>query len=380
MLSPTYLTGVAENVVEIYARVEANIMADIARRIVKAGYITATARWQIEKAKIFTDHVGKIDKLLADATGKSEAEIRRLMAEAGVTALEYDDRIYLKAGKKPTPIKESPLLNGIILQGTDNTLALVGKYTKTTSITSVTALNNALDRAYLQIMSGAFSKDVAIKTAVNDLARRGITKMAYPSGEKASLESGVRRAVLTGVNQTAGKLQIARMDEMKCELVETSSHPGARPEHAEWQGKVFALHGSHDGYENFYEATGYGTGPGLCGWNCYHSFYPFFKGASQRIASEDPSKDAGSTNDKDYENMQKQRYYERRIREAKKEQYTLDEARKATNDPDLKESLGKDADKAQQKVRDRQRSMREFLNETGGRRHYDREWTAGYNK
>ena len=29
-------------------------------------------------------------------------------------------------------------------------------------------------------------------------------------------------------------------------------------------------------------ATGYGTGPGLCGWNCRHNFYPFYPGVSFR--------------------------------------------------------------------------------------------------
>lgn len=37
--------------------------------------------------------------------------------------------------------------------------------------------------------------------------------------------------------------------------------------------------GAEDGerYEDFEAATGYGTGPGLCGWNCRHNFYPFYK-------------------------------------------------------------------------------------------------------
>lgn len=35
-------------------------------------------------------------------------------------------------------------------------------------------------------------------------------------------------------------------------------------------------------YEDFEAATGYGTGPGLCGWNCRHNFYPFYPGISVR--------------------------------------------------------------------------------------------------
>ncbi len=58
-------------------------------------------------------------------------------------------------------------------------------------------------------------------------------------------------------------LQYAK--DQNCDYVETTAHAGERPEHAVWQGKVFCLSGTDPKYENFYEATGYGTGPGLCG-------------------------------------------------------------------------------------------------------------------
>ena len=46
-------------------------------------------------------------------------------------------------------------------------------------------------------------------------------------------------------------------------------------------GRVYHRGGAvvQDGerYEDFETATGYGTGPGLCGWNCRHNFYPYNK-------------------------------------------------------------------------------------------------------
>ena len=66
--------------------------------------------------------------------------------------------------------------------------------------------------------------------------------------------------ILTGVNQTAGKLQIARMDEMGCRFVETTAHGGARPSHAAWQGQRFHQGGAVDykgrHYPDFEAATG----------------------------------------------------------------------------------------------------------------------------
>ena len=81
-------------------------------------------------------------------------------------------------------------------------------------------------------------------------------------------------------------LQLARMEEMDCEFVEVTAHEGARPTHAVWQGGVYHRGGAvvKDGerYDDFETATGYGTGPGLCGWNCRHNFYPFYPGVSVR--------------------------------------------------------------------------------------------------
>lgn len=95
-------------------------------------------------------------------------------------------------------------------------------------------------------------------------------------------------------------------------LVETTSHMGARPEHALWQGQVFWRKKKYKNYRNFEQATGYGTGAGLGGWNCRHSFYPFF----EEISSQAFKKYRLGENEGFYElTQQQQRYNERKIRE-----------------------------------------------------------------
>ena len=170
MLEPAYLVSVADSVVEIYGQVEQDIAADIARRIVKAGYMTDTATWQLKKAQEFGHLTKNVDKLLAEATGLSTKEIKRLMKEAGIKSLAYDDAVYTAAGLTPDAIEKSPALQAILLQGTDDTLALIGNYTKTTGNVAGLAFNNILDRAYLQVSSGAFDPNTAIKNAVKEIA------------------------------------------------------------------------------------------------------------------------------------------------------------------------------------------------------------------
>lgn len=380
MLTPEYLMQAADPVVEIYSRVEQDILEDIARRVVKTGYFTDTAQWQLKKAKEFGYLQGNVQDILAKATGLSQKEVQKLMTAAGSKSLAFDDAIYKAAGMSPVAVSQSPALMAMLLQGVDTTMALIGNYTKTTAKVSTVAFNSILDRAYIQIISGAFDPTTALKRAIKELATSGIEKIAYPSGATASIETAVRRAVTTGVNQSVAKLQLLRAEEMGCELVETSSHAGARPSHAEWQGKVFCIKGHHKRYGDFYRETGYGTGAGLCGWNCYHSFYPYFEGLSTPSFSHDPSKDAGRSNDEDYERQQKQRYYECKIREAKKECSTLDAAMKAAQSDELHDELYKEFQRASVKLKQREARLREFIDETGRTRLRDREWTGTWNR
>lgn len=220
---------------------------------------------------------------LAKYGDRSRDGIRQLLLDAGLETLAADDEIYRAAGLTPSPVQDSEPLNNLLNAGYRQTLGTWQNLTATTAATVTSAFESRLDRAWLQVSSGAFDYNTAIRSAVDDLADH-MSGVTYPSGHTDTLEVAVRRAVLTGVNQTAAKLQLARAEEMGCECVEVTAHEGTRPEHALWQGKVYHVGGAilyqSVWYEDFETAAGYGTGPGLCGWNCRHNFYPFFPGIS----------------------------------------------------------------------------------------------------
>lgn len=378
MLTPEYIAGLSDEFIELYAQVERDITADVARRICKADYLTATAKWQLERGQHIGMFQNDVAKTLASATGLSKTAIKKLMSDAAFKALDADENVYKKAGLKGIDFTKSDTMKAILLQGTNNVQQVMKNFTRTTATTARKALENALDRAYLQNMSGAFTREQAIKNAVTDLAKQGITKIAYPSGSTISIEAGIRRAVTTGVNHTCGELQLARANELGSDLVETSSHSGARPSHCEWQGQIFSLSGKGK-YPDFYRETGYGTGEGLCGWNCYHNFFPFLEGVSTPTFDKDPAASLGKSNDQAYEESQKQRYYERQIREAKRRCAAYegaidgaDEAEKGFYESKLKES--------KQLVRKRQAALREYCKKTGRNINYNRTYVAGYNK
>ena len=160
-------------------------------------------------------------------------------------------------------------------------------------------------------------------------------------------------------------LQLARMEEMDCEFVEVTAHEGARPTHAVWQGRVYHRGGAvvQDGerYEDFETATGYGTGPGLCGWNCRHNFYPFYPGISVRNYTDERLAELDARNTPyggglytRYEITQMQRALERRVRKCKR-RYLAETA------------AGVDASQSAAKLKTARQQLSAFLEETGER-------------
>ena len=374
MLSPNELDRYPDALVELYAQVEADILADMAKRISAYGDFIPAAEWQFRKLQDMGNLHDDILKRLSSMSGKSTAQLKKLIKEAGITALEADDEIYRKAGLDPMALAQSAALQNVLEMGLQKTQGLFRNLTSTTANTATKQFEDALDRAYMQMTTGAFSRNEAIKMAIKSLAVNGVASVKYPSGHTDYMDVAVRRAVLTGVNQTALKLQDARATEMGCDLVETSAHSGARPAHAQWQGKIFSRSGKHPKYPDFVASTGYGTGAGLGGWNCRHSFYPFIEGISEPNYSKAELKEMDSpkyvyNGEKltEYDATQRQRQIERNLRRWKREFRAME----AVNLP---------TEEAAAKITSWQRIQKDFLQQTGLKRQHDREAVAGFGK
>ena len=351
----------------MYLDVENSIIEDMAWRIYKTAEFTNTAKWQYERLKAVNASYEYVMQQLERMTGKTEGELRKIFTDAGEEALQYDNQIYRYAGLDPPTIENSPMLQQQILTAYQNTQGVFRNLTRTTATTSQTQFINTLDRAALQLQSGAFTYQQVIKSTVKSLASDGVWAIQYPTGHVDKLDVASRRAVLTGVNQMASGLSYTQANEMGCDLVETTAHVGARPAHQAWQGRIFSRSGQSGKYPDFVGTTGYGTGAGICGWNCRHSFFPFFEGLSESAYSrKNLNKYAnkkvtynGQTMSY-YDATQQQRYIERQIRRWKREQAGMT-------------AVKQDANEAKAKIKQWQATQRDFLKQTGLDRDYFRE-------
>lgn len=373
MLPPDYLDDLPDRVAEQYAALEERILQDMARRISKTGKMTDTAEWQYRRLEELEQERRFIQQELGKLTGKTQRQLAQLFQEAGIEALKYDDSIYRAAGLSPSLVQDNPYLAQLINAGLSKTEGTFRNLTSTTAEAALYQFEAALDTAYMDITSGAFTYQEAVRGAIKTLAREGLDAVRYSSGHTDKMDVAIRRAVLTGINQTCAKLSEARADEMGCDLVETTAHPGARPSHAVWQGKVFSRSGNSRTYPSF-SLTGYGTGAGLCGWNCRHSFYPYFEGLSKTAYSHNKLSEYKTAkvtyNGKAmslYDATQQQRYIERMIRRWKREYKAMDAA-------------GLDTTEASARLAKWRRTEKDFVRQTGLQRDSFRSQAAGFGR
>lgn len=359
MLSPDYLLHISEGAEDIAEQLHSEIVKRIVNRIMlRAGrgedyILTATDKWQIENLQQAGYLLEDIQKEIAKATKLQQSEIAESMEDAGVKALDYDDKIYQQVGLSPTALPQSPELVRLMQRNYDATMGEWTNFTRTTAEQSQRLFLSELDRAYNLVSTGALSYTQAVQGIINNIVSDGV-KVIYPTGHEDTVETATLRAVRTGISQATGQIQIARMDEMRVDLVITSSHLGARPSHQIWQGQVFSRSGKSE-YPPFEQSTGYGTVSGLCGANCRHSFSPYFEGMDNPFEQYDSEE-----NIKAYEKQQYQRTLERRIRKSKRETMGLKESVDNCKDDKLKFALDMDYQKKSALLAKQNKAYREY--------------------
>lgn len=266
---------------------ENRIMADIVRRIKKTGDITSTADYQIERLyDMFGFSSEEIEASIKEALNASYPEMfelydrvideeytrnKAIYEQINGTFVPYEQngqlQQWIEAAKRQTEeeLKNITATMGFVsnINGQMTFLPLTDFYKKT------------MDAAMLDITSGAFDYNSTLKRTVREMTNSGVRWIEYESGWHNRITVAARRAVMTGVSQLTGKINEMNAEKLGTEYFEIDWHAGARPSHAEWQGKVWSK-------KELVTVCGLGTVTGLNGANCYHTYYPFIPGISQR--------------------------------------------------------------------------------------------------
>ena len=270
---------------------EEEIEKDIVRRIQKAGKITSAADWQIQRYMVLGHSTEDVEAIIWQAVDGDQEEVSRLYAEVIEQEYVRSKAIYEQVNAYFVSYEQNyelqQLTNAFIQQSNDELFNIskslgfmvdIGGGRK--AFTPLSEIYNGyLDNAITMMASGAFDYNTMIRRVVGEMTASGLRTVDYASGHSNRVDVAVRRALLTGMGQLTGQISRMNGQALGTDKYEVDWHPGARPDHAKWQGRVWT-------YQQLVDVCGLGSGPGLLGWNCRHSYYPFIEGISVRNYSD----------------------------------------------------------------------------------------------
>lgn len=338
-ITPEYLTSVPDPLVELFGDLEEYILKDICRRFKLSGEATESA---IEQIKILQQRgvdLSDIEKEIRKSLKLSEEELEEIFDKAVDRNRQYYDELIDKARIVNADFKGMEREVAIIRDQTRDAFVnltqslgfavRVGQNVEFLPIAK--AYQKVLDDAAMQVFSGAFDYNTAIKSAVKRLTDSGLQMVDYASGWHNRADVAARRAIMTGVSQLSAQYAEQAAVVLDTDYREVTAHAGARDtgtgwqNHKNWQGKVYSLK-SGDKYPSIYEVCGWGMVDGLEGANCRHHHFPFVEGVSKRTYTDKQLKNIdpppfeyqGNTYTA-YEATQKQRQIETAMRKCKRE-------------------------------------------------------------
>lgn len=373
MLSDIQIDELIQPIIDIYNQMELDLIVEIAERFKNYNAVSGSLEWQIKKLNELGALNQSVIKIVAKYSRKSEQQIKEMIEQASMANIDAEalNKAYDNGIIKVDPVKlmQSPAIRAT-LEHSYKELNKTYRLIQTKAIEATRkAYIQTLNTAYIDVASGTYDHQTAIKKAVQAMAQKGIEGATYKRGDKYvrySIEAVVRRDTLTAFHQTANRAAYQSCQEMGSDYVEISQHLGARvhptnpiANHAGWQGKVFKIEGSTKEYPNLKVATGYPDDiQGLGGVNCRHRMFAFFPGISvpKSIHYDEIE------NEKTYRLSQKQRKLERDIRALKKQKAAAD----AIDDKEMSELL-------KYKLNQKYDEINRFCEANGLRRDYSRE-------
>lgn len=326
MLNPRDFREIENEISRIYSDIETDLVRAICRYVAKNEGDISIDEWRERKNIGWESFKVKLYKLASIDSGKISGQIDDLIVKVVEKNNDSDRKIIDAIKKHRKGTKEEIKIEPTEIQK-EKIRAIIANAKSGINLTNTRAITGsqsffetAINRAYLDVVEGTETLSDAVYKATRQLAKQGITVASYGTSGKPynmSIDAVVRRNVVTSVSQATSQMTLDTAQQNNCDLVKTSEHLGARPEHYLWQGKVFSISGTSNKYPYLSApqesgGTGYGTAEGLCGCNCRHFFFPYAEGFNPASYGIDDV--TASENEEIYQATQKQRYFEREIR------------------------------------------------------------------
>lgn len=349
-IDPQFLFDIADPLAAVYESIEHDLLVNIARQFrggikVPKGKIPGSYAWRAymlqQIGKLTNENIQIIAAASGDISELTQMAVRRSVEEA-IAVVEPE---MARQAAAPDYVPAASATAQRVIESYD--AQALNRYNKVNTVMlnssleafrkcaadadEIAAYSAALGRAQATlnaetgaVILGSESWTVALRKAVQSMARDGLTGYTDKAGKNWSAQNYVLMDIRTTAANAARQAVEDRNKAYNNNLISCSSHPGSRPGCRPWQGGVYSLNGwsgdVKDGSGKVFHViplaqTSYGTPAGLYGINCGHMEFPFFEGVSIMNAE-----DFDTPEDRElYKRTQKQRGMERRIRKMKTE-------------------------------------------------------------
>lgn len=310
-----------------YNELDIKTIQDIIQRIEQIGDLSLLNEYELNQIKekdrqeIFQktlEEVGFLTAYMNGATKKIYNNYAHYLVRNNKKLFEYRG---LKTKLNPIQIE---MLNS----GLKETQNLLRNFTGTIAFASENTYVEAIDKAFLDVLSGNKTYDKAIYDTYKELAKKGI-KLTDSLGRNVQLETAIERNLRMGLQNTANRISDSLFNQLGCDGYEVSAHSGARPTHAVAQGRQYALtkeNASKYGVGYWYDTVdGEPIAELWNDYNCKHDYLPIVLGVSKPNYTKKELREMNNKtvnyNGKEmslYEATQKQHYFESNIRNTKR--------------------------------------------------------------
>ncbi|MCM1335627.1 MAG: phage minor capsid protein [Bacteroides sp.] len=231
---------------------------------------------------------------------------------------------------------------------------------------------NILNENAMAVTLGERSRTEALRETIAEMNRKGIPAFVDKTGREWSPEAYVNMDIRNTAKNAALAAEFASLDELGQDVILVTSHSGARPLCAPYQGKLYSRSGKSgtitDARGKVYpysplSETSFGEAAGLFGINCGHRMRGVSDGT---FINREKEYDDAETSE-EYKAVQKQREIERKIRKDRTEAKMLE----AVGDPE-------GAKAARSRAAANDRALREYCEREGLSYRRDRTEVYGY--
>jgi hypothetical protein len=355
MISPDKMVSLAEEVRKTYVELETIILEKITKRLEKG---IDTPNWLSIKLSETQKVKEEIEKLLSEFTKNSDSKVLEIVTKVYNDGIRSADVDFENLGLDvKTLILNSPLLSNINEVNAVAINQIVGETNQLINSMNFQILRKSQDmyrdivgRTSAIVISGVETKRQAVQRTLNEFANKGISGFVDKAGRNWEMSAYADMAVRTAIGRASMAGHEQRIKQLGEDLVIVSNHPLECPICRPYEGQIYSLSGTSTKYQPLSVAKA----GGLFHPSCGHVATLFVEGFSDPTPRMEQL-----TTQPTYEDKQKQRYIERQIRQWKRR-----EAVAITPQDKLT---------AQNKVKEKQKQMRDFVKQTGLRRKSDRE-------